>query len=123
MRYIHHRADDIREYIESNDFCVVKRSCDGKPPLQVVTPSATDDMLEQSHALWGLALPYFISVSKTIETELVTLADAVKSIEAAAASAESRFLVIAYQDDGIISVSGILLPFQMSAARAEWWRP
>jgi hypothetical protein len=34
-----------------------------------------------------------------------------------------RFLVVAYQDGGIISVSGTMLPFQMSAERAEWWGP
>jgi hypothetical protein len=122
MRYIHHAADDIREYIENNGLCVVKRRRDGRPPLEVATPSTIGDMLEQSHTLWGLALPNFVSVSKRAETELVTLADAVMSVEAAAASAV-RFLVIAYQDDGIISVSGTVLPFQMSAERAEWWGP
>jgi hypothetical protein len=34
-----------------------------------------------------------------------------------------RFLLVAYQDDGIISVSGTTLPFQTSAKQAEWWRP
>jgi hypothetical protein len=122
MRYIHHAADDIREYIERKGLCVVKRSCDGKPPLEVVTPGEIGDMLEQSHTLWGLVLPCFMSVSERMETEVVTLAEAVTSVEAAAASAV-RFLVVAYQDDGIISVSGTMLPFQMSAERAEWWGP
>jgi hypothetical protein len=122
MRYIHHTADNIREYIENNNLGVVKRSCDGKPPLEIVAPSVIGDMLEQSHTLWGLALPYFVSVSKKMEAELVTLAEAVMSVEAAAAPAV-RFLVVAYQDGGIISVSGTMLPFQMSAERAEWWGP
>jgi hypothetical protein len=122
MRYIHHGADDIREYIKNNRLWVVKRNCDGKPPLEVATPSAIDEMLEKSHPLWGLALPYFISVSKTIESDLVTLAGAVRSVEVAATS-DVRFLLVAYQDDGIISVSGTTLPFQTSAKQAEWWRP
>jgi hypothetical protein len=63
-----------------------------------------------------------MSVSERMETEVVTLAETVTSVEAAAASAV-RFLVVAYQDDGIISISGTMLPFQMSAERAEWWGP
>jgi hypothetical protein len=122
MRFIHHSAADIREYVENNGLRVVKRSSDGKSPLEIATPRAIDGMLEQSHSLWGLALPCFMSVSETIETEPVTLAEAVAGVEAATATAV-KFLLVAYQDDGIISVSGTMLPFQTSAERAEWWRP
>jgi hypothetical protein len=54
-------------------------------------------------------------------TNCVSISEAVAKREALA-SAED-FLVVAYQDGGLISISGTLLPFQEIAQPAEWWRP
>jgi hypothetical protein len=78
-------------------------------------------MLEQSQSLLGLSLPHFISVSNSIAANCVSLDKAVAKTEALGSGED--FLIVAYQDGGLISISGTLLPFQEIAELAEWWRP
>jgi hypothetical protein len=58
-------------------------------------------------------------VSKSIEAEALPLKDAVLKIEASPAN--NHFLVVGYEDGGVISVSGTTLPFQINARPADWW--
>lgn len=120
MRYLHRQVGAICQYLESIGISVMRCSYDGSSPPSVAAPGAIEDMLKQSHTLWGLRLPYFLSVAKSIETETLPLQEAVLRVEA---SRSDKFLIVAYQDDGIISISGTTLPFQEQAERAEWWRP
>ena len=78
-------------------------------------------MLEQSQTLWGLSVPHFICVSKSIATNCVSIDEAVAKTEGL--ESHDDFLIVAYQDGGLISISGRLLPFQEIAEPAEWWRP
>ena len=82
---------------------------------------AIEDMLRKTDTLWGLSLPYYLRISTSAETQAAPLDDAVARIESARPSDE--FVIVAYQDGGIISVSGRQLPFQEHAKRADWWRP
>jgi hypothetical protein len=78
-------------------------------------------MLEQSQSLWGLSLPHFICVSKSIAAGCISISEAVAKTEALVSPED--FLIVAYQDGGIISISGTLLAFQEGADPAEWWWP
>jgi hypothetical protein len=69
----------------------------------------------------GLSLPYYLRISEAPETEAISLERAVTKVEAG--SIENRFLIVGYQDGGIISISGRMFPFQEHAKRADWWRP
>ena len=85
------------------------------------TCDAIEEMLEQSQTLWGLSVPHFICVSKSIATNCVSIDEAVAKTEGL--ESHDDFLIVAYQDGGLISISGRLLPFQEIAEPAEWWRP
>jgi hypothetical protein len=121
MRYIHRRADEICAYIRSADLRVTKCSYDGSSAPAVATPNTVEGMLKQSETLWGLALPFYICATKSIEAKTLPLSDAVSRVEAYPACDE--FLLIAYQDGGVISISGTKLAFQEQAEPADWWQP
>jgi len=121
MRYLHHGAEEIRKFIESLGLAVTKCDYANPSPPIAADASAIEDMLKQSETLWGAALPYYLSVSKSVEAEALPLKEAVSKIEAS--SAKDRFLLVAYQDGGMISVSGTVLPFQKEAKIANWWAP
>jgi hypothetical protein len=121
MRYLHRSADEICRYVRSGSLAVTKCDYAASSPPIAVNASAIEEMLKRSETLWGLALPYYLCVSEAVETEGIPLKEAVSKIEAS--SAKDRFLIVAYQDGGIISVSGIMLPFQEEARIADWWAP
>lgn len=120
MRFIHHDADRILEYVVSNNLHVSMIGNDGVPAAPVASADAITTMLRESKTLWGTALPYYLSVSASREPETLPLTEAVADV---AGKPNKTFLVVAYQDGGIITVSGSLLAFQNGADPAEWWRP
>lgn len=121
MRCMHQSASEIRKCADSRALNVVKCNNDGSSSPVTTTSNAIEEMLEQWQSLWGLALPHFICVSNSITANCVSLEKAVAETEAFASGED--FLIVAYQDGGIISISGTLLPFQKTAELAEWWRP
>jgi hypothetical protein len=121
VRFIHNEARQISEYVELTGVRVALCHSDGAgSPMQERT-SAIEAILRESHVLWGLSLPYYLSVSTSVLSPAAPLNEAVAKVEAAHSSKE--FLVVAHQDGGIISVSGMELPFQKDAEPADWWRP
>jgi hypothetical protein len=121
MRFIHQQTAEIRSFVDAAGLHVMRCSSDGSSPTITEPPSAIDVILAQSNTLWGLALPYFIRVSKSAAAGPLRLPEAVKKTEAA--TADDSFLIVAYQDGGVISISGRKLPFQEHAKPAGWWRP
>jgi hypothetical protein len=93
---------------------------DGKPAV-TVSVAAIDEMLSLTDTLWGTALPYYYEVANSPDAVSMPLEQAVASVEGAPWT--ERFLVVAYQDGGLITVSGVILPFQAGARKAEWWGP
>ena len=93
----------------------------GSAPPEEASSALIKEILKETDTLWGTVLPYHASVSRTKETENLPLWEAVARIEAA--QEPDRFLVVAYQDGGVTSVSGTRFPFQADARPAEWWEP
>jgi hypothetical protein len=121
MRCLHYEADQICKYVHSLGLVVTKCDFENKFPPIAAGTGAIEEMLKRSGTLWGLALPDYFYISKAFEAEAPTLKEAVLKIEASADA--DGFLIVAYQDAGLISVSGALLPFQIGARNAEWWAP
>jgi hypothetical protein len=121
MRHLHDEAAGILEYMSSHGLTVTRRDFQGRPGTTAETADAIEEMLKRSETLWGTALPYYLYISKGPEGGPLALKQAVVEIEAAAEP--ERFLVVAYQDGGVISVSGTVLPFQRTARDAAWWAP
>jgi hypothetical protein len=121
MRYIHKNADAIRQYVEANKLHLAKCSHAASASSTSVEPAEIDEMMKRSEALLGTALPYYIIVTKSYETGCLPFREAISVVENSAES--ERFLLVAYQDGGIISVSGAILPFQKEAEPANWWAP
>lgn len=119
MRNLHNSADELLRYVQSLGLSVIR--CDrNKKSLPVAEDtSAIEEMLQRSEKLRGSVLPYYLGVSKSIEAEALPLKDAVLKIEASPAN--NHFLVVGYEDGGVISVSGTTLPFQINARPADWW--
>jgi hypothetical protein len=121
VRYLHDEAARLCEYISALGLAVAKCDFQRKVPPIAVDTAEIRAMLKRSETLWGTALPHFLSISKSAEADVPTLEQTVVQTEASAE--REKFLVVAYQDGGLISVSGMVLPFQVDARRAEWWRP
>jgi hypothetical protein len=121
MRFLHSEAASIRAYVEAHELTVTKCDFERKSSSFLVDTNSIEELLSQSDTLWGSALPYYLYVSKLFEASAPSLKEAATVVEASAET--DKFLLIAYQDGGVISVSGLALPFQASAKRAEWWAP
>jgi hypothetical protein len=119
MRYLHDEAAGIRAYLTLLGLAVTR--CDFQRRFQPAPADADacDEMLERSETLWGSALPYYLSVSRSFEADAPALKQAVEAVEAS--GERDRFLIVAYQDGGLISVSAVELPFQANARPADWW--
>lgn len=121
MKYIHHTDTGIVDYIAAKNLTVSKCPNDASSPATSAAASDVADMLKKSDLLWGTAMPAYLLVSSSTETTQLPLDEAVSQIENAKAS--DRFVIIAYQDGGLISVTGTKLPFQENADKADWWYP
>ena len=121
MRYIHQQADDIIAYIKVAGLELAKCSNNGASAPELAELRSVEDMFARSRTLWGLALPYYISADSRSNGKALPLQEAVTQVEAG--TARDKFLLVAYQDGGLISVSAVSLPFQEKASRADWWGP
>jgi hypothetical protein len=122
VRYLHYEADHICNYVRSRHLAITKCDFQKKLPPGEVSVAAIEEMVGRSETLWGSALPYYLYVSSSFEREAPSLDEAVSQMEGSSAD-PVNFLVVAYQDGGVITVSRSKLPFQTSAREAEWWRP
>ncbi len=121
MRYLHLSTDELCEYVQSLGLTVMRCERSVKSSPVETDVAAIKKVLEISKTLWGAILPYYLSIATSIDAEAPPLEDAVSRVEASPIA--SRFLVIGYEDGGVISVSGSTLPFQAKAKPAEWWTP
>lgn len=121
MRYLHYEANEICQYVRSRNLTITRCDFESKSSPVTVNVDAVPEMLKKSETLWGLALPYYLAVAESAVGNALALGDAVEQIEATPMT--KRFLLVAYQDAGIISVSGMILPFQIAARDAKWWTP
>jgi hypothetical protein len=121
MRYLHYEAGKISRYICENHLHLLKCSYDGVAAPIEAEPGIIAEMFNASETLWGLRLPYYVIASKTPEAEMMSLQEAVSNAETA--KIPDAFVVAAYQDGGLITVSGVVLPFQIDALPADWWWP
>jgi hypothetical protein len=118
--YLHLNVDAIIDHVQEQALSVSKCDRPGYLATIVAGDSAIREMFLETHRLWGTNLPYYLAVSKDPRPSGQPLANAVDQILAGAPSEE--FLVIAYQDGGLLTVSRKRLPFQDAAASADWWR-
>ena len=121
MRFIHQESDEITRYVKSVSMHILRCDNKGSSAPMEEAPDAIDEMLRKTDTLWGLALPYYLIASKVAEIEPMPLDRAVARVEAS--GLHNEFLIVAYQDGGVISISGDVLPFQEHAKKADWWRP
>jgi hypothetical protein len=121
MRCLHAEAAGIREYVSLLGLAVTRCDFERKYPPTLADADACGEMLERSETLWGTALPYYLYISRSFEAEAPALKQAVEAVEAS--GARDGFLIVAYQDGGLISVSAVELPFQANARPADWWAP
>jgi len=119
MRYLHPNPTKICDYVRVRDLVVSKCHSTEPSPAVVVDTAAIEEMDKTTETLWGTSLPFYLFVSPLIEDKRLLLRDAVASAESW--PSKERFLLVAYQDGGLISVSGMVLPFQEEAQTAEWW--
>jgi len=121
MRFLHYHVDHIVRCVTSAGLTVTKCDRTGMTPHAGVDETAISEMLGATEKLWGALLPYFLWVSNSPKKNALTLKESVGLVEAASESHE--FLLVGYEDGGIISVSNTKLPFQGEAQAAEWWKP
>ncbi len=111
----------MHTYASASGLLVIQCDFEAKTPPIPVDAGAIEAMLKRSDTLWGAALPYYLRVSRSAEANARSLKEAVEQVEASAEG--ETFLAVAHHDGGLISVSGVLLPFQVDAKDGAWWRP
>lgn len=121
MRFLHVEADALSAYLRSRGLPLSRCERKGSSRPSPVDESAIPQMLKATDTLWGAHLPYYLRVGTFDEGVPPPLRELVAQIEAQPDA--GRFLIVAYQDGGLISVSGLILPFQIEARPADWWRP
>jgi hypothetical protein len=121
MRYLHENSEKICDYVRVRGLVVSKCHSTEASPAVVLDVSAIEAMDKKTETLWGTSLPYYLFVSALVEDKRLLLRDAVADAESW--PSKDRFLLVAYQDGGLISVTGMVLPFQEQARPAEWWAP
>ncbi|NGP17027.1 hypothetical protein [Devosia aurantiaca] len=120
MRYLHRAVTGIIEHIEASRLQVWKVTVDSVQHVTSATGEA-EDMMTQSELLYGDVLEHYLVVADTAPQLAQQIECAVRDVESGASLAS--FLLVAYQDGGLISVSAGELPFQSVAEAADWWRP
>jgi hypothetical protein len=118
MRYLHLDAAPMCAYLSASRLMVARCDFEAKTPSIAVDASAIEAMLKRSEALWGAALPYYPQISRSAEADASSLKAQIEG-----SSERQTFLAVAYQDGGLISVSGVLLPFQVDVGEADWLAP
>lgn len=120
MRFLHHNTAELSRHIVASSWHVWRVNDDTVEQIDTAT-SEVETMLRQSELLWGSSLSHYLLVTGERPPRIQQLKFAVAEVESGAS--EVHFLLIAYQDGGIISVSKKAYPFQSTAQAAEWWRP
>ena len=118
MRYIHSDVASVCDFIANNKLTITRLSVDGHGSNNLYQVQDVADMLEKSHKLWGVYLDYFFVVA---DKKLSDNLDMKNAVEYAEAGKLNGFLLIAYQDGGVISVSDRAYSFQEGAEPADWW--
>ncbi|PKR89713.1 hypothetical protein CXZ10_07385 [Pleomorphomonas diazotrophica] len=118
MRYIHHDVTAICDFIAGNNLNIIRLPPAEQNSSEIFRTANVEDMLEKSHKLWGTNLDYFFIVT---DGDLDNNMDIKKAIEYTESGKIRGFLLAAYQDGGIISVSNKVYPFQEGAEMAAWW--
>lgn len=119
MRYLHQEAEQICAYVRSRGLTVKKYDNTSPSSSSAIDVSIVEEVLKTSETLWGGSLPYYLRISKVDAGDLVTLKEGVSKVEAS--SSHDEFILVAYPDGGLISVSGVVLPFRKGAPSANWW--
>jgi hypothetical protein len=112
---------DIVRHVASAGLAVSKCDRHGVTRSAQVSEVAISEMLEESRELWGALLPYYLWVSSSHRARAVTLAVSIAEIQAAALA--DAFLLVGYEDEGVVSVSNSKLSFQAGVQPADWWQP
>ncbi len=119
MKFIHHSVTSICGFVSDNNLTVTRFQVDGQNIGEISSTHELNEMLEKSNKLWGTNLYYFFIVTDYKFEHNIDLKNAVISVESGVING---FVLIAYQDGGVISVSGKAYPFQKDAKSAPWWR-
>lgn len=118
MRYIHDDATSICIFIADNNLKITRHSIDEQCRSNSASTVNILDMQEKSYKLWGTSLDYFFFVSSGEAKEEMDIKKAIEYVESGKLGG---FILVAYQDGGLISVSGKVYPFQERAESAAWW--
>jgi hypothetical protein len=121
MRYLHTHVGDIVRYVEAAGLAVSKCDRHGITRPSKVSGAAISEMLKATRALWGALLPYYLWVSSSPREHAVTLEAGIAEVQASADA--DAFLLVGYEDEGVISISNRKLSFQVGARPADWWQP
>jgi hypothetical protein len=121
MRYLHIEVGDVVRFVTSANLAVSKCDRNGKIPPTRLDQAAIEEMLNATEKLWGGLLPYYLWVSKSYRERASTLREAVAEVQSA--SNPNEFVLVGYEDGGVISISGAELSFQVGARPANWWYP
>lgn len=120
MKCIHHEVGAICSFVTDRGLSIVKLRSKGMHPNEKVPISSIEELLDRSNQLWGKSLEYFLSISEFRDFSGRGLRDTIASFETDGAAG---FLLVAYQDGGVISISNKMYPFQRDALSAAWWHP
>lgn len=119
MMTLHTDVEKVCEYLVRKDMTLWKSPIDGGESPVASRADDVRNFSRESDLLWGAAHAFYLVSDKGL---------AKLSLRSAAAEIKSRnapdeFLLAAYQDGGLICISGQPVSFQRGEPEAEWWEP
>lgn len=120
MRFLHKQIGPILDYIRDRKLTSYLMEVRGKQAPRTVDLDFIRAYADDTAKYLGAApIDYILVMAKdaAMPTVGVMIADIEGRLE------NSSFVLIGYNDGGVISVSNHRLPCQVDAQPAEWWKP
>jgi hypothetical protein len=121
MRYYHKDVAQIAQFIEDNNLNLFHPDSEGKEVPRPVNLISLEDYLRNTQQLWGSFPETYFIVTHESRCSPISVDEAMKQAEAQASSI--AFVLVGYNDGGVVSISNRKLPFQDQTHALANWEP
>jgi hypothetical protein len=120
MLFLHRDIELIEDYIASHRLRMAISDLLGTSS-KPATMEEVRQYFRETYEYQGEPAKAYILVAQHDNSDVaLPLRQAAKEVEMQ--GGQEVFLLVGYEDGGVISISAALLPFQAHAPSAEWWR-
>ena len=119
MMTLHTDVEKLCAYLVRKNIMLWKSPIDGAESHVASRSDDVREFLRESDLLWGAAHAFYLASDRG----LAKLSLRIAAAEIRSRNAPDEFLLAAYQDGGLICISGQPLSFHRGEPEADWWEP